>query len=165
MRPKNVFLFTAISLILVVSAFAVSQSSMLQGSFQALHPRVSPTIYQYQGQYVTAVASPVTSVVVSEVTSEVVSEVTSQVGTSKVTSKVPSKVTSEVPSTITSPVASAVVVKARIAERLQNTEVKALTKAILIQAAQDDFKANPSKYILTSGQRQRILDLYTRSIQ
>jgi hypothetical protein len=101
-----------------------------------------------------------TSEVTSTVTSDVSSKVTSKGGTSKVTSKVSSKVTSKVPSTYTTPVASAVAVSADWAEKAKNYDIKQLTKTILEKAAKEDYKANPSKYILSTSQRMQLINLY-----
>jgi hypothetical protein len=176
-KNKNIVILSILTLV-VAGTITVAASDMLQGKFGLPRKIDFSKIYLYKNRFVSVVVSPVTSVetsevtseVVSEVTSEVVSEVTSTVKTSKVTSKVSSEVTSEVTSKvssevtspITTPVASAVAVSANVTEEAKMKEIKTLTKTILESAAREDYKTNPSKYILTSKQVKQILDLYEK---
>lgn len=162
MKKKNLII-TAVLALIVVGTVALAQTDMLQGRF-GLFSKFDPSkIFLYKNRYVSVVVSPVTSVLTSEVTSEVVSDVTSKVGTSKVTSKVPSEVTSEVPSAVTSPVASAVAVSSDWAEKAKKYSIKQLTKTILENTAKEDYRTNPSKYILSDQQIERVLQMYENS--
>ncbi len=163
MKKKNLVIASVLAVVLV-GTLAFAQTGMLEGRFRLFSKFDPAKIFLYRSRYVSAVASPVTSVVVSEVPSEVVSEVPSKVtskgGTSVVVSKVPSEVTSEVPSTVTTAVASAVAVSDAWAQEAKKYSIKQLTKSVLEKAAKEDYKANPSKYKLTSRQIQQVLDMY-----
>lgn len=160
---KKTLLITSILALVVVGTVALAQTDMLQGRFSLFNKFDPLKIFLYKNRYVSVVVSPVTSVLTSEVSSELVSEVTSTVGTSEVTSKVPSEVTSEVPSAVTSPVASAMAVSLEWAEKAKEYSIKQLTKTILENAAKEDYKTNPSKYILSDEQIERILNMYENS--
>ena len=165
MKQKNLLIAAVLTLV-VAGTVVLASTDMLQGRFSSTRFDASK-IFLYKARYVSVVTSPVTSVETSEVTSEVSSEVTSRVtskgGTSNVTSRVPSEVTSKVPSTITTPVASAVAVSDAWAEKAKSYSIRTLTKNVLETAAKEDYKANPSKYILSSEQVKQILDMYEKN--
>lgn len=157
MKKKNV-LIAAVLTVVVVGSAVLASTDMLQGRFAG---KFNPAkIYLYKGKYVSVVTSPVSTVETSEVSSTVTSEVSSKVGTSRVASKVSSKVTSEVPSVVTTPVASAVAVSKEWEEKAMKYEIKQLTASVLKKVASEDYKKNPSNFVISEAQAQQLLDMY-----
>jgi len=170
---KKSIIIVAVLAVVLTGTVVLSQTDLLQGRFGKPGSTVtdpSKTTFSgiyidKKGRYVTPVASPVGTVVVSEVTSDV-AWTSPTTGGPGVPPKVVSKVTSEVPSIVVSPVASAVPLSpeavAGLTDKLKEG-AKTLTESILKSVAAADFKAFPSKYILSDKEITKLLEMYELS--
>jgi len=160
MKKTNKVIIGVVSVLLVTSLVVLlGNTELLQGKFSWKSKLDLSKYFQIKGAIVSVVASPVTSILTSEVTSEVPSEVTSSGGVSIVVSEV----TSEVPSAVTSSVASAVTVSKTIANKIDISKLSTLTSSILQTLAQEDYKANPTKYMLSNQEKMRLIELYEKN--
>lgn len=147
-NKKLLALIAGLLVLFIGVAITYAQSENLQGFLKMKFRPTTGKLYMHKNKLVTLVVSPVTSTVPSKVASSV----TSKGGTSEVASLVSSFVTT--------PVASAVAAPKKMTTGVNVKTVQKLTNQILTQVAKADYKANPSKYKLSSLDRAKLFQIY-----
>ncbi len=145
-KKKTVIWVGVIAVLLVVGLVVSTQTDLMQGFMVKRQSKLVdvqkvPKFFLHKGKIVSLVTSPVSSVVVSNVTSPAA--------------------TSKVPSVVTSPVASAVLVPPNI--NTGGDKPPTLTNSFLESAAKEEFKKNPSKFVLPVSEKKRILEMFKQS--